>query len=366
MATLAERYGLGKGADDPSQNFAHYKFLIDMGVSPDIAREYSDISQQQSVANRGPFGRPTAETTAITARQRELAQDPALAKAIELNRRERGFFGSGGAFSNAFDETWPFWATVAGGALAGGAGAETGAGARGGVGLGEGIGADAYFAGAGTGAGAGAGAGEFSLAGGATGYGLGGNAAIPAVGGTTAAGAGTAAAGTALSRIIDGTATTQDWVSVLGTAGATGLGMYSAGQRESGLEAEAARQRAERAPYLQASQGWLANPQSYLEGPGQAAMNATLQGLSVRGNPLGSGTSLGIANTAALGDWRNAVTGMGNLGLGGQNIQANLMGQAGQAGADIWGNLAGGISDIINPRRSLADLMREYKIGTGG
>src|SRR3990167_1913332 len=171
-----------------------------------------------------------------------------------------------------------------------------------------------------------------------------------------------AGAGTALSRIIDGTGTTADWVSVLGTAGATGLGMFSSNQQANTLERLAAENRADRAPYLAASQSWLADPESYVAGPGAAAMKGTLAGLSAKfGNPIGSPTAMAISNEAALRDWRDAVTGFGNMGLSGADTRANLGIGAAQAQGNIYGNLAGGISEIINPPRSLADLLREYK-----
>lgn len=181
------------------------------------------------------------------------------------------------------------------------------------------------------------------------------------------AGANTAAAGTALSRIIDGTATTADWVSVLGTAGATGLGMFSSNQQANTLERLAAENRADRLPYLQASQGYLADPESYWQGPGQASLDANLRRLSAsHGNPISSPTALGIASQAGLMDWRDAITGFGNMGLSGADTRANLGVGAAGAQANMWGNLAGGVSDLINPRKSLADLMREYAITVGG
>ena len=188
---------------------------------------------------------------------------------------------------------------------------------------------------------------------------------IPGAGGM--GGAGGVAAGSAISRIIDGTATTADWVSVLGTAGATGLGMFSANQKSNSLERLAAENRADRAPFLGAATNWLNNPEAYWSGPGQASLDANLRRLSAsHGNPISSPTALGIASKAGLMDWRDAVTGFGNMGLSGADTRANLGIGAAGAQADIWGNLAGGISDIVNPRRSLADLMRDYSLMVGG
>mgnify|MGYP001593041012 CR=1 FL=1 len=206
----------------------------------------------------------------------------------------------------------------------------------------------------------------------ATGGGSGGYDA-PGPGGTgfeppgTAAPPGSPAYQSAISRIIDGTATTADWVFVLGTAGATGLGTFSANQRSNSLEKLAEQNRAERAPFLGAATNWLNNPEAYWSGPGQASLDANLRRLSAsHGNPISSPTALGIASKAGLMDWRDAVTGFGNMGLSGADTRANLGIGAAGAQADIWGNLAGGISDIVNPRRSLADVMKEYSLMVGG
>lgn len=298
---------------------------------------------------------------------------------------------------------------AAGGLAALAAPAAAGAGSA--AGLGEAVGANAYFAGAGA---AGAGATGFAAAdlaglaqmgqaaglsgagleafiqsggtlgstaagGGGVGFGalssLAGAPVVEAGGPASAAdiarvagqGAGGAGgAGTALSRIINGTATTADWLSVLGTGGATALGMFSANQQARTLGDIAERSRADRAPFLARANEWLVNPEAYGTGPGQAAMKSTLAGLSARyGNPIGSGTALSIATDAGLRDWRNAVTGMANLGLAGEDIRAQLETGAARSKGDIWSNLAGGVSQLINPRQSLADLLREYRLVVG-
>ena len=194
-------------------------------------------------------------------------------------------------------------------------------------------------------------------------------AGAPAAGATTAGGgaipgtvaaSGAAGTGTALSRIIDGTASNADWLSVLGTAGATGLGMFAANQQGNSLERLAAQTRAERAPFLNQATGWLQNPDSYWQGPGQASLDANLRRLSAsHGNPISSPTALGIASQAGLQDWRNAWSTAGNLGLGGQDIRANLGAGAAQADANLLSIGGRGLSEILNPPRkelSLADF----------
>ena len=193
----------------------------------------------------------------------------------------------------------------------------------------------------------------------------------PAIGGLAGGGPGVlggvggvgggVAAGSALSRIIDGTGTTADWTQVLGTVGATGLGMYSANQMSNTLEGLAAQNRAERQPFLSAATNYL-DPNAWIAGPGQNFTQGTLQALSgTHGNPAGSPYSQQLATDAAMRNWMGGVNTLGSLGLGGQGINAQLGSQAAGAQADVWGNLAGGVSDIVNPRRSLADLLRDYK-----
>lgn len=182
-------------------------------------------------------------------------------------------------------------------------------------------------------------------------------------GGATTAG-GVAAGGSALSRILsgNGTASAADWASILGTLGATGLGVYGSQQHADALRDIANQARADRAPYLSASTGWLANPDSYWQGPGKTALDANLRALSAtHGNPIDSPTALGIASQAGLADWRNAVTGFGNLGLAGEDSRNSLM--AGAAGAEngIYNSLGYGLSQLTNPPTTIEQLLKQMK-----
>jgi hypothetical protein len=300
---------------------------------------------------------------------------PAMFTAIAAGGSLAGLAGAGAATG----------AEVGTGAGVAGAGTEVGAGAGTEYGLGTATGTGAGIGGqtAGLGlqapaaitgpaveTGIGSGAG-YGLAGGTSGLGITGAgygtaAGAAAAGLTPTAAAGATATGTALSRILDNNpknpATTADWASVLGTAGATGLGMYSANQQANTLADLAEKNRLERAPYLSASQGWLANPESYMQGPGAAAMKSTLAGLSSKfGNPIGSPAAMEISNQAALQNWQNAVTGIGNMGLSGADTRANLGVQAAGAQGNVLTNLAGGISNVINPTPTLADLLKQYR-----
>jgi hypothetical protein len=177
----------------------------------------------------------------------------------------------------------------------------------------------------------------------------------PATGGAAAVG-GT----TALSRILQGQGTFEDQLALAGILGATGLGIYGAGQQGDALRDIANQSRQDRAPYLSASQGWLANPQSYMEGPGQAGLDATLRALSAKGgNPIDQPTSLSIATQSAMRDWRDAVTGFGNLGLSGEDSRNQMYAGAAQSQGDQYNALGYGLGELTRPRRSsLSDVLR--------
>jgi hypothetical protein len=199
-----------------------------------------------------------------------------------------------------------------------------------------------------------------SAGGGATGTvgAAGGVAAGGGLGGATTGGT-ALAGGSALSRVLGGAGSNTDWASLLGTLGATGLGVYGSGQQADAYRDIANQSRADRAPYLARSLEYLNNPQAYINGPGQASMDATLRSLSASGgNPIDQPTSLAIATQAGLRDWQNAVTGFGNLGLAGEDTRANLMAQGANADANQFNALGYGLGELTRPRRqSLGDYL---------
>ena len=137
----------------------------------------------------------------------------------------------------------------------------------------------------------------------------------------------------------------------------TGLGVYGANEASNAYGDLAGQLRADRLPYLTQSQEWLANPQAYFEGPGQAALQGNLRALSIHGNPAGNPWALETANEAALRQWQNAVLGFGGLGTGGENAQVNLGTGAINAQGDIYDSIGYGIGQVTQPRTSLASLL---------
>lgn len=150
----------------------------------------------------------------------------------------------------------------------------------------------------------------------------------------------------------------------LGGLLAAGLGAYGSNQQAKSLTDIANQARADRQPFLNASLSYLSNPDSFFAGPGKSAMDATLRGLSASvGNPIGSPTAMGIATEAGLKDWRNAVTGFGNMGLAGQDTRASLQAQAAQADAGSLNALGYGLNSVLNPQPSLTDVVKALNLG---
>ena len=174
-------------------------------------------------------------------------------------------------------------------------------------------------------------------------------------------------AGSAISRILNGSATAEDWLSVGGNLGTGLLSAYASNSQTNALQGLADQNRAERAPFLQKATGYLNDPASYAAGPGQAALKGTLAGLSVQGNPFGSGTALQFATDTGNKNWLNAVNTLGSLGLGGQGIQANLDSQAVGSNSNMWNALGATANNIFNPAPSqsqtLASLAQLLKQG---
>ena len=165
-----------------------------------------------------------------------------------------------------------------------------------------------------------------------------------------------------IKRILEGNGTKDDFLSVLGKAAPALIGAFASNQQADALRDLSEKNRAERAPFLATANSWLSNPTAYAEGPGQAGLNGTLKALSAKfGNPIGSGTALQIASETGARNWQDAVTGMANLGLGGADTRANIDMNAIKADGNVWGALGGGVADVFNKPRSLADIFKELK-----
>ncbi len=199
-----------------------------------------------------------------------------------------GLGGAGSGFAMPAAGAVPSYAMPAAGALSTGGGGLVG-GAEGAL-----SGASDLVGGA-----AGSGAVSSGLAGaGAEGA----NAALGLGSGSTLGGLSTAAtAGSALSRILDGTAKTEDYLSVGGNLAGAGLGAYGASQQSSALQDLASQYQAFGAPSrarFEASMSPGFDPTTIpgYKGALDSASGAIMSRLSTQGNPFGNPGGLIEAN----------------------------------------------------------------------
>lgn len=188
----------------------------------------------------------------------------------------------------------------------------------------------------------------------ALGSAAGGATAGGAAGATSGGGAGAAeaaAGGTALSRTLGLDQETADLLELLGIGGATVLGVHGAGEKADALTDIANQSREDRSQFLNLANKYLADPNAWMQGPGKAAGDAVLRGLSVKGNPVGIPSSLDIASDAAMRNWLNGVSTLGNLGLSGEDTRAQLMSGAVGADADRLNAIGAGLADVTKPKR---------------
>lgn len=259
---------------------------------------------------------------------------------------------------------------VGGSELGTGLTAGTTAGGVGGGNLGTGITAAAGAAGLGAlGQGSFAGETVTPVIGGAStaaGSGLPGQAGSGAVAGSGAA------AGSAISRILDGTASTADWTSVLGTAAATGVGIYGANEQANKLKEIADRLYATGAPSRGRYEASFDPGFTMANDPGyQGALDTTtdtlLRRASVGGNPVGNPGVLAeiakyVTGNVALPALQNYRTQNANTGgYSSFNTAAPTTAtNAVNAGANVYGDVGYGIGQATNPRPqfSLSDIYR--------
>jgi hypothetical protein len=263
---------------------------------------------------------------------------------------------------------WGGLAALAGGAALSGGGA---AGAGAGTEAAATYGAAGEFAGAGAGA-AGAGTAGATLAEQSAAIG-GGSAAGTAAGtgvgtGTAVTGAGTvgtAATGTALQRILDGSATTQDYLTLTGQVAPSLLGMYASGQQTDALTGLANQYMEMGAPYRSRLAEISADPNQFYESPqAQQATESVLRRLSAtHGNVAGSPYAQALTTDALFGQYgqeRDRLAGYGGL----TQYNAAAPGAATAAigsQANFYNALGGGIADVTTPRtqpRTLAEILR--------
>jgi hypothetical protein len=191
-------------------------------------------------------------------------------------------------------------------------------------------------------------------------------------GALTQAGGG-AAAGTALSRILDGTASTADYLSLLGTGAATGLGIYGANQQAKSLEQLTAQYMAMGAPSRARYETSFLPGFSMANEPGyQDALDQTtksfLHKASIAGNPADSpnawtqtlrDVNAGFAYPA-LQDYRRMNANAGGLSRFADAAPGVATGAIG-AQKGVYDAVGYGLGNVFNPPTTLEQLLKQMR-----
>lgn len=195
--------------------------------------------------------------------------------------------------------------------------------------------------------------------------------------GTASSGAlttgGTVAGGTALSRLLDGTASAADYMSLAGTGLATGLGIYGANQQAKSLEELSGQYMAMGAPSRARYESSFLPGFSMANEPGyKDALDQTtksfLHKASVGGNPVDSpnawNQTLTDVNSTfafpALQGYRSM-----NANAGGLSRFADAAPNAAMAGVGaqrgVYDAIGYGVGNIFNPPTSLEQLLKQMR-----
>lgn len=182
----------------------------------------------------------------------------------------------------------------------------------------------------------------------------------------------TAGNSTAVGRVVDqlmgkGEASTSDWASILGTAGATGLGLLGANAQTDALKDIYSQTRADRSGALNAFNSALRNPNSFYQTqPAIGAVEGVLSKLSVLGNPANNPSSLAKAAAYNLGGYNDYLRSLSGPAFGTASTEANLGSQAAGAEGGAYNALGFGLSSLLNPQPTIQDLLKLIRPNLGG
>ena len=185
-----------------------------------------------------------------------------------------------------------------------------------------------------------------------------------AAGGT---GAAAQAARTALGRILDGSATPEDYASVVGSLGATGLGVLGSNAQADALRDVSQQYLALGAPYRTLLEGSYKPGFDLWKQPAyKSALDDSWESAfrGMNSNPFDNPGQIIEANKRitggltlpALSNYRGQLGQFGGLGLN-TSGQASLA-EAGQSG-NLYDALGFGLGSLTNPQTSLQDLLRQ-------
>lgn len=190
---------------------------------------------------------------------------------------------------------------------------------------------------------------------------------------TAATGASTASA---LSRLLDGTATTDDWLKLGSTLGSGLLGAYSANQQGDAIRDESARLDAIQSPWRGKLSEMYANPGNFLNSaPVRASIDqgtqATARALSTQyGNPALAPNAVAeiskYANNSLYDKWGAEANRL--AAFGGLNFPATASSSLNVQGADadngVYDALGYTLGQLTAPQQmTVADLLRQMNSG---
>lgn len=179
----------------------------------------------------------------------------------------------------------------------------------------------------------------------------------------------------ALSRILDGTASTADYLSLGGDALGTGLGIYTSNEQANKLKEIADRYYAmgepSRARYEATfAPGFDINSLPWLNGAIDTSTDALLRRASTGGNPVGNPGAMAeilkyVTGNVALPALQNYRTQNANTGGYSSFNTAAPTAATGAVGADsnVYNAIGYGIGALTTPRMTLTDLARSLNMG---
>jgi hypothetical protein len=177
----------------------------------------------------------------------------------------------------------------------------------------------------------------------------------------------------AISKILNGTATADDWMKAVGAVAPSLLGAVGASQQTDAMKDLAGQFAGYGAPYRSKLADLYANPSSFLSSPEvqvpvQQGTDALARSLSAKvGNPIGNPTALSeIQNYASnqlfgrLGQEKDRLAGFGGLSAYNQAAPGAAAGAAGSEG-NIFNALGYGLGNLLSPQTSLESLLKQLQ-----
>lgn len=176
--------------------------------------------------------------------------------------------------------------------------------------------------------------------------------------------AASSAAQSALSRILNGTATADDWLKTLGTGGATLLGVLGSNSQKGAASDAFDKYWGAGAPFRDIATDWARTPANYFNSPFANELGRqSAQQINARSN-VNDTTGRAALNQALSGQYLGALGAMGNLGSMGLASSVPFAQQQVASSGGIYNALGAGLNDLVNPKQDIAGEF--WKMMKGG